>query len=89
MTNWTKVTGSQAEKPVEFDTTSSKKYVYQRRNIERIKVESEHGESELWQYDERKMSFDEYNVLMLQMSDKKTRADVEYIAIMSDIELEA
>lgn len=85
MTNWTKVQGSQAEKPAEFDTTSSKKYIYQRRNVERIKTE----ESELWQYEERKMSRDEYNVLMLQEQEIKTRSDIDYIAIISGIELEA
>lgn len=65
MTDWKKVSGSQVSKPAEFDTTSSAVFVYQRRNIERITVENEFdGTSELWQYDERKMSHGEYEQLL-------------------------
>ena len=61
MTTWEKVQGSQAERPGEIDTTSSAVYVYQRRNIERITVENMDGSTtQLWQYDERKMSREEY-----------------------------
>lgn len=62
MTNWMKIQGSQSTKPAEFDTTSSEVVVYQRRNIERITVKDHDGSTtELWQYEERKMSHDEYN----------------------------
>ena len=36
MTDWKKVQSSQAEKPVEFDISTSAVVVYQRKNIERV-----------------------------------------------------
>ena len=92
MTDWKKVQGSQAEKPKEFDTTSSAVVVYQRKNIERITVEDEmSGETyELWQYDERKMSREEYAVLIADLQQAQidqNRADIEFISAMADIDL--
>ena len=50
MTDWKKVQGSQAEKPAEFDTTTSEVVVYQRRNIERVTVKNtDNTETELWE----------------------------------------
>lgn len=61
MTKWIKVNGSQAKRPAEFDTTSSSVFVYQRRNIKRIEIENLDGTTgELWEYEERKLSHDEY-----------------------------
>ena len=61
MTDWKIVQGSQAERPAEIDTTSSAVMVYQRRNIERVTVKNEGGSStEMWQYDERQMTREEY-----------------------------
>lgn len=61
MTDWKKVTGSQAEKPQEFDTATSAVVVYQRRNIKRITVQNTDGqETELWEYDERELTREEY-----------------------------
>ena len=61
MTDWRKVQGSQATRPAEIDTINSSVTVYQRRNIERITVKYEDGSTaELWQYDEREMTHDEY-----------------------------
>ena len=63
MTEWITVQGSQEIKPSEFDTASSKKVVYQRANIKRVTVEGVDGETtEIWQYDERQMSHDEYRL---------------------------
>lgn len=63
MTNWRTVQGSQETKPSEFDTTSSKKVVYQRTNIKKVAVEGVDGETtEVWQYDERQMTHDEYRL---------------------------
>lgn len=65
MTNWKTVHGSQAARPEEFDTTSSAVTVYQRRNIERITVENADGSvTELWQYEERQMSREEYLTIL-------------------------
>lgn len=60
MTGWKTVQGSQTAKPAGFDTTSSPTTVYQRRNVERVTVETGDGTTELWRYDERRMTHDEY-----------------------------
>lgn len=64
MTDWKKVQGSQAEKPAEFDTTTSEVVVYQRRNIERVTVKNtDNTETELWEYEERELTREEYTVV--------------------------
>ena len=85
MTDWKKVQGSQETRPEELDTTSSAFYVYHRKNIERVTVEdSMTGDSyEVWQYDERKLTRDEF----ILESAKQTRADIDFIAAMSDLDL--
>lgn len=66
MTDWEKVQGSQKTKPVEFDTESSAVAVYQRRNIQRVTVTNADGTtSELWEYDERQMTHQEYAALQM------------------------
>lgn len=61
MTNWKTVQGSQTTRPAEIDTSSSAVTVYQRRNIERVTVENGDGTTtELWQYEERQMTREEY-----------------------------
>lgn len=65
MAEWKLTQGSQEVKPAELDTTSSRFYVYQRRNIERVTVGDEFGTAELWQYEERKMTRDEYAQLRI------------------------
>ena len=59
--NYETVTGSQAEKPTELDTTSSVNFVYYRKNIKQIEQTNEHGNAvKLWQYDEAKVTRQEY-----------------------------
>ena len=53
---WQTVYGS--IKPAEFDTTSSKVYVYQRRNVQR--------DGDSWQFEECKMTHDEYQKLRIE-----------------------
>ena len=78
MTEWTKVQGSQLEKPEEFDTTSSEVIVYQRRNIERVNIKNEDGTtSELWEYDERKLTRDEYTLARDAANQEKAIAALE------------
>lgn len=61
MADWKTVQGSQATRPAEIDTTSSAVTVYQRRNIERVVAKNEDGSTtELWQYEEREMTHEEY-----------------------------
>ena len=59
--NYEIVTGSQAEKPEELDTTSSVNFVYYRKNIKQIEQTDEQGNTvKLWQYDEAKVTKQEY-----------------------------
>ena len=78
MTDWKKVQGSQETQPETFDTTSSAVVVYQRKNIERVTTADG---TELWQYDEREMSKEEYTLLALE----QLRADTDYIMVMEDL----
>lgn len=91
MTDWKKVQGSQEEKPAEFDTTSSEVVVYQRRNIERITVENPDGTTaELWQYDERELTNDEYQTVRADEQQEridKNRSDIDFISAMTDVDL--
>ena len=65
ISDWAIVTGSQTNKPSTLDTTSSVFFVYQRRNIERITIDDEMlGAYEMWQYEERKLTKDEYAVMV-------------------------
>ena len=58
---WQTVYGS--IKPAEFDTTSSKVYVYQRRNFQQV--------DDFWQYEERKLTHDEYQKLRIEILEKE------------------
>lgn len=57
MTDWYKVNGSAIT--AEFDATSSKVYVYQRKNFQQVGDDN-------WTYDERKLSHDEYRIVKLE-----------------------
>lgn len=84
MTNWGTVQGSQVTRPAEIDATTSEVVVYQRRNIERITVKNEGGgTTELWQYDERQMTREEYISMMI---DQNT-ANTDYLSMMTGVEL--
>ena len=67
MTDWQIVHGSQEDKPTELDTTSSESYIYQRRNVKRVTAEGELGTYEQWQYEERKLTRDEYNAIRAEL----------------------
>ena len=78
MKAWKKVYGSQVEQPPEFDTASSPTTVYQRRNVKRVTIENGDGtKSELWEYDERTMSHDEYAVIAEIIKTQKDIAAIE------------
>ena len=81
-------------KPELIDTTSSKTTVYIRKNIiEKERVDEETGESTpYYEYDEAKLTKEEYKEYLkeLEIIDiQKQRADIDYIALMSGIDLEA
>ena len=84
MTNWKTVQGSQAARPAGLDTTTSAVVVYQRKNIERITVKNIDGTTtELWQYEEREMTREEYVELRINQN----IADIDYIAMETGVEL--
>ena len=89
MKDWKKVYGSQVERPSEFDTTSSPTTVYQRRNVKRVTIDNMGGTtSELWEYDERTMSHDEYAVMAEVVKNQKDIAAIEDILCALDAESE-
>ena len=81
-------------KPDLVDTTSSKVVVYLRQNIvENIKTDEMSGEETVfYEYEEAKLTKEEYQEYLkeLEIIDiQKQRADIDYIALMSGIDLEA
>lgn len=73
MTDWKKVTGTQPNKPEEVDRTSSPSTVYLRKNIEQVIREIEGSDGKMqnvteWQYDEREMTVEEYENMVLMKS---------------------
>ena len=80
-------------KPDLIDTTSSKVVVYLRQNIvENIKTDEMNGEETVfYEYEEAKLTKEEYQEYLkeLEIIDiQKQRADIDYIALMSGIDLE-
>ena len=80
-------------KPDLVDTTSSKVVVYIRQNIvENIKTDEMSGkETAFYEYEEAKLTKAEYKKYLkeLEIIDiQKQRADIDYIALMSGIDLE-
>ena len=80
-------------KPELLDTTSSKTTVYIRKNIiEKERIDNETGYSTTYyEYDEVKLTKEEYQEYLkeLEIIDiQKQRADIDYIALMSGIDLE-
>ena len=81
-------------KPEMIDATSSKTTVYIRKNIiEKERIDNETGDSTAYyEYDEAKLTKEEYQEYLkeLEIIDiQKQRADIDYIALMSGIDLEA
>ena len=80
-------------KPDLVDTTSSKVVVYLRQNIvENINTDEMSGEETVfYEYGEAKLTKEEYKEYLkeLEIIDiQKQRADIDYIALMSGIDLE-
>ena len=87
------VKSSSSVKPDLVDTTSSKTTVYIRQNIvENIKTDEMSGkETIFYEYEESKLTKAEYQEYLkeLEIIDiQKQRADIDYIAFMSGVDLE-
>lgn len=83
-------------KPELIDTTSSKSTVYLRKNIVEVERNDMNDDSSasttFYEYDEAKLTKQEYQEYLkeLEIIDiQKQRADIDYIALMSGIDLEA
>lgn len=80
-------------KPELIDSTSSKKYVYLRKNITEIsRVDENTNESiYFYEYDEAKLTPEQYERYLKELSIidvQQQRADIDYIALMTGIDLE-
>ncbi len=80
------------EQPSKLDTTSSKKYIYLRKNISKLEIADENNTSRiLYEYDEAKLSKDNYQNYLKELENisiQQQRADIDYIALMSGINLD-
>ena len=81
-------------KPELIDTTSSKTSVYIRQNIVEVEKtnESDNTSTTFYEYDEAKLTKQEYQEYLKELSIidiQQQRADIDYIALMSGVDLEA
>lgn len=74
-----------ATKPDEVCLNWSPKNVYLHRNIEQIEKTDEQGNAYLvWAYEEAKLSRADYAIYAAELA----QANVEYVAVMTDIDLD-
>ncbi len=69
---WKKITGTQAERPAELDTTSSPNTVYLRKNIEEVEIESGGSKITAWSYDEAQLTIAEYEQYKVEAKEMET-----------------
>ena len=71
-------TGESTVYPQLIDTTSSKKWVYVRKNVKEESRTDEEGNSyTVWKFDETKIPKDVYSIFEAQVSDEARLADIE------------
>ena len=80
-------------KPELIDTTSSKTTVYIRQNIVEVEKtnESDNTSTTFYEYDEAKLTKKEYDQYLKELSIidiQQQRADIDYIALMTGVDLE-
>ena len=77
--------------PTLIDTTSSKKYVYLRQNVVEKQTEETDEETHIYyEYDEAKLTKEEYEQYLKELSIidiQQQRADIDYIALMTGVDL--
>ena len=80
------ITSEATYEPDVIDTTTSRVYNYVRRNIREEEREDEEGNSyTVWVYEEMKIPKNEWE---LYKAVERNTANIDYIAMMSDIEIE-
>lgn len=82
-----------SNKPDLIDTTSSKKYVYLRKNVVEVNSKDEQSgeDRSYFEYDEAKLTKSEYEEYLKELSIldiQQQRADIDYIALMTGVDLE-
>ena len=80
-------------KPELIDTTSSKTTVYIRQNIVEVEKtnENDNTSTTFYEYEEAKLTKKEYDQYLKELSIidiQQQRADIDYIALMSGVDLE-
>lgn len=80
-------------KPDLIDTTSSKKYIYLRQNVVEVNSKDEQSgeDRSYFEYDEAKLTKSEYEEYLKELSIldiQQQRADIDYIALMTGVDLE-
>lgn len=76
------------ERPAIVDETSSKKWVYFRRNIEEFEREDETDptiKEKFYRWEEMKISKENYPIYQLEA---QNAANLDYLAMMNDIDLD-
>ena len=72
-------------RPQEIDTLSSPTTVYLRKNIQEIeKKDFNEQKTIIYEYDEAALTITEYQIYLIE----KQNSEIDYIAIMSGIDLE-
>lgn len=94
MTDWKLVEGTQSDMPLELDMVSSPTTVYQRRNIkcvtktnkitDPITGKEREEEYEVWQYEEKSYSLDEYRQAQEELESATTKMIMQNL---SDVQL--
>lgn len=73
-------TGESTVYPQLIDTTSSKKWVYVRKNVkEESRTDEEGNTYAVWTFDETKMPTDVYSIFEAHVSDEARLADIEEV----------
>ena len=80
-------------KPELIDTTSSKTTVYIRQNIVEVEKTNENDDTSttFYEYEEAKLTKKEYDQYLKELSIidiQQQRADIDYIALMTGVDLE-
>ena len=79
--------GTSSVYPSLVDTTSSKKWVYVRRNIEEHEREDDEGIKEkFYKWEEMKIPKENYPIYELEA---QNAANLDYLAMMNDIDLDS
>lgn len=89
---WKQHEGYQEEKPLSVDTTSSPTTVYLRKNIvpvPNIGPDGEEAEGTHWQYDEAELTPGEYWQYSVDQKQEDMQSQIDYIAMMTDVDIVA